>query len=237
LIASNVSTDSSDNARRANADFTMNTSTAWASLALSLLCIVFYEAHAHRVSKHDPTHQARFINSHMRMAWAQAMAVQPGFEIVAVQALRNTLMSATVVASTAALALIASLTLGGASLASGLAQPPGEGTRLVHVLLGATAVGLLFASFVCSAMSMRYFGNATLVVSMPVASPERKRLNPLAVHYVQRAGHLYSWSLRLFLMVVPAVAGIVHPLSLLPATVALLVALRFFDQPTPVEMA
>ena len=102
---------------------------------------------------------------------------------------------------------------------------------------GVAAVGLLFASFVCSAMSMRYFGNATLVVSMPVASPERKRLNPLATHYVQRAGHLYSWSLRLFLMVVPAVAGIVHPLSLLPATVALLVALRFFDHPTPVEIA
>jgi hypothetical protein len=38
-------------------------------------------------------------------------------------------------------------------------------------------------------------------------------------------------------MVVPTVAGIVHPLSLLPATVALMVALRFFDQPTPVEIA
>jgi hypothetical protein len=81
------------------------------------------------------------------------------------------------------------------------------------------------------------FGNATLIVSMPVASPERKRLNPLAIHYVQRAGHLYSWSLRLFLMVVPVVAGIVHPLSMLPATVALMAALRFFDQPTPVEIA
>ena len=215
----------------------MNPTTTWGSLALSLLLIVVYEMRSHRVSKRDPTHQARFINSHMRMAWAQAMSVQPGFEIVAVQALRNTLMSATVVASTAALTLMASLTLGGASLAAGLAQLPGEGIGLLHVLLGAAAVGLLFASFVCSAMSMRYFGNATLVVSMPVASPERKRLNPLAIHYVQRAGHLYSWSLRLFLMVVPAVAGIVHPLSLLPATAALLVALRFFDQPTPVEIA
>ena len=215
----------------------MNSTAAWGSLVLSLLLIVVYEIHAHRVSKRDPTHQARFINSHMRMAWVQAMSVQPGFEIVAVQALRNSLMSATVVASTAALALMASLTLGGASLAAGLAHPSGEGITLLHVLLGATAVGVLFASYVCSAMSMRYYGNATLVVSMPVASPERKRLSPLATHYVQRAGHLYSWALRLFLMVVPMVAGVVHPLSLVPATVALLVALRFFDQPTPVEIA
>ena len=215
----------------------MSSVYAWGSLALSLMLILVYEIYSHQVSKRDPTRQARFINSRMRLAWAQAMSVQPGFEIVAVQALRNSLMSATVVATTAALALMASLTLGGASLATGLAQPPGEGIMLLHVLLGATAVGLLFASFVCSAMSMRYFGNATLVVSMPIASPERQRLNPLASHYVQRAGHLYSWSLRLFLMVVPAVAGIVHPVALVPATIALLIALRFFDQPTPVEMA
>ena len=113
---------------------------------MSLLLIVVCEIRSHRVSKRDPTHQARFINSHMRMAWARVMSVQPGFEIVAVQALRNTLMSATVVASTAALTLMASLTLGGASLAAGLAQPPGEGIGLLHVLLGATAVGLVFAS-------------------------------------------------------------------------------------------
>jgi hypothetical protein len=71
---------------------------------------------------------------------------------------------------------------------------------------------------------------------MPVASTERQRMNPLAVDYVQRAGRLYSWALRLFLMVVPAVAGIVQPLALLPATVALLVALHFFDQPPAVVL-
>jgi hypothetical protein len=215
----------------------MNVILAWGSLAFSLSMIVVYETHAHWVSKRDPAHQARFVNAHMRKAWVQAMSVQPGFEIVAVQALRNSLMSATVVATTAALALMASLTLGGASLAAGLANPSNEAISLLHVLLGAGAVGVLFASYVCSAMSMRYYGNATQVMSMPVASPERQRLNPLATDYVQRAGRLYSWALRLFLMVVPLVAGIVHPLALLPATGALLVALHFFDQPTPVEIA
>jgi hypothetical protein len=215
----------------------MNPIFAWGSLALALLLIVGYEVHAHQASKRDPAHQARFVNAHMRKAWVQAMSAQPGFEIVSVQALRNSLMSATVAATTAALALMASLTLGGASLAAGLGHPSGEGITLLHVLLGAGAVGLLFASYVCSAMSMRYYGNATQVMSMPVASPERQRLNPLATDYVQRAGRLYGWALRLFLMVVPMVAGIVHPLALVPATVALLVALHFFDQPTPVEIA
>lgn len=159
----------------------MNRTIAWGSLALSLMLILFCEVHAHRVSKRDPTHQARFINSHLRMALGAGDSERPGFEIAAVQALRNSLMSATVVAPAAALGLMASFTLGGVSLASGLAQTPGESMLLLHVLLGATAVGLLFASFVCSAMSMRYFGNATLVVSMPVPSPERELLNPLAI--------------------------------------------------------
>ena len=215
----------------------MSTLVAWSSLVVSLLMILAYEVHAHWVSKRDPTHQARFVNAHMRMAWVQAMSAQSGFEIVAVQALRNSLMSATVVASTAALALMASLTLGGASLAAGLAHPSGEAITLLHVVLGAATVGMLFASYVCSAMSMRYYGNATQVMSMPVASPERQRLNPLANDYVQRAGRLYGWALRLFLMVVPMVAGVVHPLALVPSTLALLVALHFFDQPTPVEIA
>jgi hypothetical protein len=209
---------------------------AWGSLALSLMMILVYEVRAHRLSRRDPTHQARFVNARMRSTWAEVMARQPGFEIVGVQALRNSLMSATVVASTAALALMGGLTLGGASLAAGLSHLPEGSVAPLHVLLVALAIGLLFASYVCSAMSMRYYGNATLVVSMPVASTERQRMNPLAVDYVQRAGRLYSWALRLFLMVVPAVAGVVQPLALLPATVALLVALHFFDQPPPVAL-
>ena len=128
------------------------------------------------------------------------------------------------------------LTLGGASLAGGMAHLPEGGIAPLHVLLVGLSIGLLFASYVCSAMSMRYYGNATLVVSMPVASAERQRMNPVAVDYVQRAGRLYSWALRLFLMVVPAVAGAVQPLVLLPSTVALLVALHFFDQPAAVEL-
>lgn len=83
----------------------MNQIAAWSSLLL----ILVYEVHAHAVSRRDPTRQMRFINTYMRRIWVQAMSAQAGFEIVAVQALRNALMSATVVASTAALALMVAL--------------------------------------------------------------------------------------------------------------------------------
>ena len=203
----------------------------WASLVLSLALVIGYELHAHLAGSRNPSHQVRFINARMRLDWLQAVSAQPGFEIVAVQALRNALMSATIAASTAALALMATLTIGGASIYTGLSHWPAGGLEPLHVVMGALVVALLFASYTCSAMSMRFYGNASLIVSMPAASPERRRLNPVAAQWVQRAGRLYSWSLRLFLMVVPAVAGVVHPLALVPATLVLLVALHFFDQP------
>lgn len=210
---------------------------AWGSLGASLALILAYELRAHVLGRRDPTHQTRFINARMRATWARAMAARPGFEIVAVQALRNSLMSATAAATTAALALMGGLTLGGASLASGLAHlPEAGGVALLHVLMGALAIVLLVASYVCSAMSMRYYGNATLVVALPVGSAERTQLDPLVADYVQRAGHLYSWALRLFLIVIPAVAGVVHPLALLPSSAVLLVALHFFDRPAAIEL-
>ena len=89
----------------------------------------------------------------------------------------------------------------------------------------------LFASYVCSAMSMRYFSHAGFVMSMPAAAPERAALNPMAKEYVKRAGLLYSWALRFFLITSPLVVGIVRPLGMPFMTVALVIALWFFDRP------
>lgn len=215
----------------------MNPLIAWASLVTSLVLVLGYELSAHWSRRRDPAHQARFINAQVRADWAGAMSRRAGFEIVAVQALRNSLMSATIAASTAALALMGALTLGGATIAAGLSHLTDTGGPAFPIVLGSLVVLLLLSSYVCTSMSIRYYGNASFVMSMPVDSPERLRLNPVALDYVSRAGALYSWGLRLFLMAIPAVAGVVHALALLPATLVLLLALRFFDQPTAVELA
>lgn len=189
--------------------------------------IVGYEVLAHRASRSDPAHQARFINARMRSVWVQAMSAQPGFEIVAVQALRNSLMSATISASTAALALMGTVSLAGSTIES----TAFVGTPPLRIVLEMLLMATLFASFVCSAMSMRYFSHAGFVMSMPVAAPERASLSPMAKEYVKRAGLLYSWALRFFLVIAPLVVGIVRPLAMPLMTVALVVALWFFDRP------
>jgi hypothetical protein len=58
---------------------------------------------------------------------------------------------------------------------------------------------------------------------------------PMATSYVERAGILYSWGLRCFLMVAPVVAGIVNPLMMPAQTAGLVIVLWYFDQPAQVR--
>ena len=206
----------------------------WILVGASVLLLAVYEWRVLRTGRRDPRRNVRYTHARMRTEWVKALSAQPGFEIVAVQALRNSLMSATISASTAALAVMGAVTLSGTALAANIEH--WSAAQSLHTVLQALLVLVLFASYVCSAMAMRYYGHASFVMSMPVASPERQPLNALAAEHVRRGGLLYSWGLRLFLMVAAVVAGIVHPWAMLPVTLLLLVALHHFDRPVDLDV-
>lgn len=207
----------------------MTTWMSWGGFVLSLAMLIGYEWRVHHVGRHQPEKLARYANARLRMHWVTALGDKPGFEIVAVQSLRNSLMAASISASTAALAVMGALSMVGSSLVANLARWSTEST--LHTVLQAMLVATLFASYVCSALSTRHYSHASFIMSMPVGQTERDRLNPTAALHVRRAGLMYSWGLRLFLMVLPMVAGIVHPLAMMPATALLIVGLVLFDQP------
>ncbi|MBA3591445.1 DUF599 domain-containing protein [Methylibium sp.] len=207
----------------------MNPLLPWLAIAAATLLIGAYELHLVMTARRGPEVTARSAHSRLRGEWVAALAVQPGSEILAVQTLRNSLMSATITASTAALALMGSVSLAASSAVRNgtLWAPPQNSARLVLELL---LLATLFASYLCSAMAMRYFSQAGFVLSLPVGSPARERRNPMATAYVQRASVLYSWGLRLFLFVAPIGAGLVNPIAMPFAALALIVVLRVFDR-------
>ncbi|MFM2275044.1 MAG: hypothetical protein RL211_916 [Pseudomonadota bacterium] len=215
----------------------MTANFSWLAFFISLLLLGAYEVRAHLIGRHDPARFARYANANARVHWVEVLSAQPGFEIVAVQALRNSLMSATISASTAALAVMGALTLIGTTLVSDL---PNFVTHMssggLHTVLQTILVTALFASYICSTMAMRYYGHASFIMSMPVGSAQRVAFNPMAADHVRRAGLLYGWGLRLFLMVAPLVAGVVFPLAMPLVTLLLLVALHFFDQPARLKV-
>ena len=202
----------------------------WLALALGAVILLAYELRVLRIGQHSPQRVARDAHARMRGEWVRTLADQPGFEIVAVQTLRNSLMSATITASTAALCLMGAVSLAGSRLAAGLAGLEARELSPAQ-LLELLMMAALFASFVCSSLSMRYYNHVGYAMSLPAGSPERQAATPLAVTYVERAGYLYGWGLRSFMGVAPLVAGIVNPLLLPLASVGLVWVLWQFDHP------
>jgi hypothetical protein len=201
----------------------IQTYSTWIALWASVLLIGGYELALRRAARRDPAAIARSSHRELREDWARALSEQPGTELLAVQALRNSLMSATINASTAALGLMGTFSLMVAqSPAAVWAATPGFVMRL---LLGAT----LFAAYVCSAFAMRYYHHAGFALSLPVGSQERVKYTALAIRYVGRAGILYSWSLRCFLFLAPIVGGLLSPWLMPALSLVLVWVLKQFD--------
>lgn len=206
----------------------------WWALLLGTAIVVGYEAWVTWIGRRQPQRVARLAHARMRAEWVQVLGQQAGFEIIAVQTLRNSLMSATITASTAALCLMGVVSIAGNRLMGGIVSVQGELT-LASRLLDLALLTTLFASFVCSAFSMRYYNHAGYVVSMPVGSQARQHHAGLAVRYVEKAGYLYGWGLRCFLLAAPLLAGILDPLLMPAASGGLVLVLWLFDRPAPLE--
>lgn len=204
----------------------MSDGWSWLCAALSVAGVAGYELRLRSTARHNPAATAGSVHRIMRGEWVEALSRHPGSEILAVQALRNSLMSATINASTAVLVLMGSISLM-VSRRDGAFALPASPLRLALEL---ALVSTLCAAYVCAAIAMRYYNNAGFAMSLPVGSPERAAREVPAASYVQRAGILYSWSLRCFLYAIPVAVGLLSPLSMPLAAVALIVVLTLFDR-------
>lgn len=200
---------------------------AWISVISSVLLLVGYELRLLRTASHDPAATARSAHRVLRGEWVQALSRQAGSELLAVQALRNSLMSATINASTAVLVLMGSISL---LVSNRDANSLITQALSLRVLLEFALVSILFATYICAAMSMRFYNHAGFAMSLPVGSPERGRREAMAAVYVQRAGTLYSWSLRCFLFTVPLAMGLLNPLLMPLAAIAVVSVLALIDR-------
>lgn len=183
---------------------------SWIGVGLTLAVLGLYEAllllQGRRSQRLAPARHAG-----LREEWFRVVSTHKGSEVLAVQTLRNSLMSATLLASTAALALMGTVTLAAPSLHGGLGGAQGMATLSPRLLLELVLVGLLFASLVASLMAVRLYNHAGYIAGMPVESPVRARWAGPGVRYVRRAGVLYGMSLRQLVLVVPVVAALLLP--------------------------
>ncbi len=203
---------------------------AWLATLTTIAVLLVYEAVLTVANHRRPERMARSAHAALREDWFIAVSQHKGSEILAVQTLRNSLMSATMTASTAMLGLIGTVTLAAPSLHASFGEAtmmPSVSPRLVLELL---LLALLFASLACSAMAVRYYNHLGFISGMPVESEARKRWADAGTAYVRRAGVLYSWGLRHLILVAPILACLLHPLAGPIAAVLVVVVLVRFDR-------
>lgn len=207
---------------------------AWLAALATLGIVLAYEVWLVIAQRRNPQGLARSAHALLRQDWFAAVSAQKGSEILAVQTLRNSLMSATMTASTAALGLMATVSLAAPSLhntfGDDAASWPVMTPRLAMELV---VLGLLFASLVSSAMAVRYYNHAGFVGGMPVDSAARQRWAATGTDCVRRAGLLYSWALRQLVLVAPVLAFILHPLAGVVGALLVVLTLTRFDHAAP----
>lgn len=201
----------------------------WSAALATVGILIAYEIVQWSHQRRSPDRLARSVHATLREDWFVSVSAQPGSELLAVQTLRNSLMSATMTASTAVLGLMGTATLVAPSLSS-VSGSADTALLTPRLLLELVLLTILFASLVCSAMAVRYYNHAGFVCSMPVESEARQRWAATGATYVRRAGILYGLGLRHLLMVAPILACMAYPLAG-PVTALLVVAaLLQFDR-------
>ncbi len=209
----------------------MDSTLTWVALLATIVVLAVYEFYFAWFQRRRPQRLGRSAHATMREDWFNSLAAQKGSEILFVQTLRNSLMSATMIASTAALGLIGTVTIS----ASALHDTFDSGSPILRAItprlvLELVLLVLLFASLVSSVMAVRFYNHVGFIGGMPVGSAERRRWTAVGVKYVRRAGILYSWGLRHLVIIAPILASLMHPLVGPVAAIGVVALLLHFDR-------
>lgn len=189
-----------------------------ALLAASLGLLAIYRAMHARRARLDPSISTRMVHDRIRGDWVAMMSGSVERGILAVQTLRNSVMAASFMASTAALALAG--TLGFASEADKLAAV----WHRDHAIAMASALfplkvflllGAFFGSFLLFSLSVRLYNHAGYAIVQAGSADAVTR-------YINRGGRLYGDGLRTFYMAFPIVAWLFDATMMLAATIGVL---------------
>lgn len=210
-----------------------------AALAISIAQVGAYYLFLRLGLRRDPQFTVHAVNNAARARWVVAMMGAKGQEIIAIQTLRNSVMTASFMASTAILLIVATLTFTGSQDHAGgvwhaLNISGGTDDRAVAIKL-VLLLADFFAAFFCFSMAVRYFNHVGYMITAPAETLTGAMTPRRVAAYLNRAGNFYALGMRAFFFCVPLVFWMFGPYLFVAATTALLLALYPFDRaPTKV---
>jgi uncharacterized membrane protein len=187
--------------------------------------------------RQNPTYTIHGVNAIARKLWVENVMRNAGSDVMAVQTLRNFVMGASLMASTAALLIIGTLTLSGqaeniAHNWHALSAGGSHATELWTVKVMCLLVDFIVAFF-AFAMSVRLANHVVFMVNVPEHNAHHN-LSPRAVaRRLHRAGNMFAIGMRAFFFAIPLVFWLFGPSFLLAATIGLVIALYRLDRSEP----
>lgn len=205
----------------------------WLMIGAGIAVLISYEWRMRALGTVSPAGTAHGAHTAIRSEWVKSAMGKPENGVMIIQTLRNSVMTSSFMATTAALALSGTLTLSGIGSTTSLIwqtdalHSAEQVLRTIKLLLLSIT---FFLSFLFAAMSVRFFNHTGYLMTTDF-SPERlPRERALAIAYLNRAGRLYSFGLRAFFACVPFLASLAHTWLILPAALLLISMLYRFDR-------
>ncbi|WP_324778600.1 DUF599 domain-containing protein [Thiobacillus sedimenti] len=202
---------------------------------ISAACVALYYVFLNMKVRDNPTYSIHGVNALARRLWVEhIMRSNSAKDIMAVQTLRNFIMAPSLMASTAGLLIIGTLTL------SGQAENISHSWHVLSIggshatQLWILKVMLLLVDFIVAffafAMSVRLANHVLFMVNVPEHGTHHA-LSPRAVaHRLNRAGNMFAIGMRAFFFAIPLVFWLFGPYFLLISSIGLVLALHRLDR-------
>lgn len=213
-------------------------STYWryiVDLTVFALCLIIlggYQWRLVRRSRRSPTRTVQGMNALARTAWVE-QAMSRGWDVVAVQTLRNSTMAATLMASTAVILILGILNM--------LANADKIGPAL-HVLnpTGSHEPGIwifklmlilvdFFVAFFSFSLAVRGYNHVGFLINVPADSGSHGVTPSKVGLHLNRAAAYYGIGMRTYYFSVPLVLWLFGPVWMLISTIGLLLILKHLD--------
>lgn len=188
--------------------------------------------------RRDPLCTIHGVNQLARTLWVEQVMANPGKDVMAVQTLRNFVMGASLLASTAALLVVGTLSLSGQAEGISRTWHVFAGVGSVEARIWILKVLCLLADFMVAffafAMAVRLANHVAFMINIPI-----KDLPPVlsprqVAQRLNRAGNYFAIGLRAFFFAVPLVFWLFGPVFLVAAAAGLVVTLHRLDRSPPV---
>jgi uncharacterized membrane protein len=203
----------------------------------AVLVAIYYAALVAR-TRRDPTSSIHGVNELARSLWVKNVMANPSKDVMAVQTLRNFIMGASLMATTAAFLILGTLSLTGQveSISRSWHASSFYGSSSAELWI--LKVILLLADFIIAffafAMAIRLANHVVFMVNVPGTS-SHPELSPEGVAArLNAAGRHFATGMRAFFFAVPLVFWLFGPVFFVVATMGLVLVLHRLDRSTSV---